>query len=393
MFFAPNVIGRAKQVRNRKKNGRKSVKPPIIGVPSPGNNQQQAINRLRQPLVTTVVETAACTESFGYAQRNPFDAFINKSAEVCMPDAIVLPTGKRRLMLKGTGSTGTTGVGYVLGQPYNPTNNGSGTITTTAASVGTTATAFSGFTNYALSPFTNGSYAIGDIGLNSVEYRICAFGIRVRFKGTQLNKGGTVYAYRSPSNSELWTVTPDALIPLSTCKSYDFGDEWVTVRWKIATPTDTDFASAIATTSALALIVVAATGDAQPFEYQAVTFFELVGSNVNSLTESHSDPVGFGAVQAVGARGSDSFKGKGPSKTSVVQQIGSVIKNSASHVKDVYHFGQKAFGYAQQGYQLYNSVRGPQQMVGPPMNSSNVLIEELPEEAEGVEALELLALA
>ena len=76
-----------------------------------------------------------------------------------------------------------------------------------------------------------------------------------------------------------------------------------------------------------------------------------------------------------------------------MQQIGSVIKNSASHVKDVYHFGQKAFGYAQQGYQLYNSMRGPQQMVGPPMNSSNVLIEELPEEAEGVEALELLALA
>lgn len=348
-------------------------------------------------MVTTVVETAACTESFGYAQRNPFQAFLDKNSEVCMPDSIVLPTGKRRLLLKGSGSTGTTGVGFLIGIPYNPSNDTQSAIVSTAASVGGTATAFSAFTNTITPVFANSSYAAADFSAGNVEFRTAAYGIRLRFKGTNLNEGGSVYAYRSPSNTDIWTLKPDDLIPLSTTKSYDFTKEWVTLRWKIATPNDTDFASTTSTSGVMVLVVVSATGSPQPFEYQAVTFHELVGGNVNTLTESHSDPVGFGAVQAVGARGSDSFNGKGPSKGAVVSEIGGTIQKSTSHVKQVVSYGKKFLNAAGQGMQMYNSIKGAgfgqssgagyAQIAGPKPNYNVVDVSEIEELGQGMELI------
>lgn len=302
----------------------------------------------------TEVSVAECTQGYAFAQISPFDAY-ETAKPICMPDFLVLPTQKNRYKLKGTGSTGTTGIGYLTGSAYAPANNGAAVTFTNAASVGGLATAINAFTFVGNQAFPNSPYQLLDFSSGSVLYRTCGAAIRVRFKGTLLNSGGTVYAFRSPTNSDITGYAPSDIIPLDQCKAYPLEPNvWTTVHWKVATPADQQFTGTVPSNLQMVLIIVSATGSPQPFEFEAVQFNELVGSAVPGKTVSHSDPVGFGAVQELTTKTKDSFHGKSASKASIVNSIARVMKESTSYIKHI----PTAIQYGKSGYNMITGLMG-----------------------------------
>lgn len=337
--------------KNNSKSSGKGSQPRIVGVPiginPPPTHPPMMIS-------TTSVQISECTEGFAYAQLNAFDAF-DKGNPVCMPDTVVLPTQKNRYKLKGNGSTGTTGIGHIIASAYAPAYDGTAVSSTQANSVGTLSTGFNLFTNLQSIPFPTSPYSIAQFFAGDVEFRSCAFAVRVMFKGTVLNAGGSVYAYRTPSNTDLQALTPSDIIPLDQCVQYPLiANEWTTVHWKVAKPDDLDFGTAIPPQYQMCLIVVSATGTPQPFNFEAVYFNEVVGAQAAGKTISHSDPVGFGAVQALTTRVKDSYRGNGPSKKRISNSVASVIKESTSYVKEV----PKLIQSAKAGYNMVSGLLG-----------------------------------
>lgn len=304
--------------------------PDTSDLPRSGNNPQ--VNPMAGRRVVkdaTKATISHCTKVFAYAQRNPFDAHKYNVSEVCMPDAVVLPTEKVKLITRGNGATGTTGYGFVVGNPYRPVNDQSSVQCTTSSSVFTNATTLGAATNLSSVSFTESNFANADLAAGAVEYRTCAFGIRVRYTGTHDEMGGTVIAYRSPSNTNENGHTFDEIASNKDAQRYPFGREWVSVVYKVATPTDTDFAASVQSVQPMVLLIHSAIAGAT-FEFESVIFVEYVGSNVNRATASHSDPVGYSAVQAVTTRMPDSFMGPGPSEEKMCGVVAQEVKNTSS---------------------------------------------------------------
>lgn len=280
-----------------------------------------------------VTRVADCTAKFALAQRNPFVAYYSNISEVCMPDSVVLPTEKGRLITKGSGATGTTGYGFVIGNPYCVTNDGAPMAATSGASIMAAATVINTVAAN-VSSYNESAYTNADLGANNVEYRICGYGLRVRYTGTQDTMGGTVYAYRSPSNTDIGGETFNSISPLPETQRYPLSRDWVTIVWKLASPTDMDFATSTGGVYTMGLLIQSPNA-AQTFDYEAVVFYELVGQNVPQKTKSDSDPTGFGAVQAVGTATQDSFKGSGPSMGHLKEKICQEAKRTTTCAFDL----------------------------------------------------------
>lgn len=303
------------------------------------------------------VSVAECTRKFAIAQRHPFYAWKSNMSEVCMPDSVVLATAKRRIVAKGTGGTGNNNLGYLSGNYHVVTNDqacgqvtelnnaGVGSSTLIAAVWDSLGTGVATGTLY-----SNAEFATADLAASSLEYRTCAFGIRLRYTGTHDNMGGTVFAYRSPSNTNLNPDTFDAIANHKNTIRYPFDREWTSVVWKVATPDDTDFATAQPAIMPMVILIQSAAPNVT-FEWEIVNFHELVGQKVNDTTISHSDPQGFGATQAATTKVPDSHHGNGPSAASIINSVKESVAEAATYIhgnetlNNVFRFGAKACSY------------------------------------------------
>lgn len=243
----------------------------------------------------------------------------------CIPDTVVLGSYKLRTYGRGTFTIGTAGVGWIIVGPHLcPVNANRALyvgytddpiITTTAAFTGTTL-------NYV--PGAGPAYVAGVQGSNpnsvygytdlaqasNRQIRLVGCGLRARYTGTELNRGGRVFLLRQPNNGSIVNLQSGAnLTKEMTCStapvsrtwhhveykpesaneiSYLFNDTWSYISGQpVNTPTDFH--------SMLIYVEGGVAGTA--FEYEVVSYFEIIGTNLQ-VTQSHSDPVGMGVVSA-----------------------------------------------------------------------------------------------
>lgn len=237
------------------------------------------------------------------------DPFSGKTA--CVPSEFNFPSLKHSVTAFGTFTTGTAGVGFVSVQPFETPFNGS-TNATPAGSVNFSGSTFTG-TAFAPASATGVFEANTDtpyfgIAANSiVQARLVGCGLRVRNTTPMLNRGGSLVGIEELNHQSLQLnaftlqicMMEDTASPMAASS-----DAWKSVTYHPNNPIDIDWYTAAGSyangpyiNDFLGFIANAPPSTPQTFEWQVVAAFEAKGTSVQGLTASHSDPVGFAAVQ------------------------------------------------------------------------------------------------
>lgn len=245
------------------------------------------------------VQMSAACSAYCHALCDPFDA-----APCGVPLSPIVMTQKTKVYAKGICYTGTAGFGYVNARPCGGAANNSGAVFYSDASYpgnvvhnGTSGTG-------QLVAVTNSPFATSDFGIGSasVSYRIVAFGLRVRYAGTELNRGGTKVCLVDPTHDAIAGRTMTALLSDPQATKLPITRAWTSLIWQPIRSDEFLFTSEFVGSAHMAVLFNSPdTALNQPFEWEAYGIYEFQGSPARAQTRTLSDPVGFAAVQSVSA--------------------------------------------------------------------------------------------
>lgn len=274
-----------------------------------------------------------CARDYLEVRENPFAGKL-----ACLPIATVVPTKKSLYTIQGTMVAGTTGTASVIFAPYRMLQNtASAAAATTAAStnINTVDIATANNTTYV----SNSPHA-GNTAANDLRGRLVGAGIRVRYIGTENNRGGLLWGLENPVHAGIQNSTFESLQSYGETRSFSVDREWKSVVYH---PLDEDESDWFSTTDSLTVppqffLGFWASGlqsgaSASAFQFECVAIFEEQGRTVRGTTPSLSDPVGYAAIQNASSQ-MELRKPISGTRTPIVQKIfdfaGMVIRESIS---------------------------------------------------------------
>jgi len=208
----------------------------------------------------------------------------------------------RRLAQDGVATNYNTCPIYASNINWNPLGVGSPyPILDVTAAIDTGVNGFSFNADYTSSqlPLVNG---------RGIKYRIVAAGLRIRYTGTEVNLAGTIHATIMPNHDTLSQGTVTQLGQLETYFRYPMTREWITIAHSPVMDDDflyfpdsinnpTFFGTLFSTQSFQHYMGFQITDCAAgSFQWEAVTHYEVVGSEVRGLTPTPADLPGVSAV-------------------------------------------------------------------------------------------------
>lgn len=268
-----------------------------------------------------------------YAMAN-IDPWCLESGLVGIPSELPLASFKFTTRARGTFTIGASGTGYVACNPFQVANgqNNSSPIFATVISTNGIYTGdgyrYAG-PNYGLaagldavycdSPFPLGLFSqnVSEPSSNN-HVRVVGAGLKMRFVGSEFNRGGRAFVFRSPINTpivgSLQTATPE--VPISTLTrnketvTVPVDREWHACLYKPAVPQDLSYAeqddvTVIGTNyprrmvdGPSMLIIITGGTTNQSFEWDFIGHYEAVGPNLPGFTTTKSDVVGMSIVRS-----------------------------------------------------------------------------------------------
>jgi hypothetical protein len=245
-----------------------------------------------------------CSVHYLQALEAPFEL----TSGACIPDLHAVNSKKTRVLSRGTFATGaTTGVGWIIVNPWCNESDGILGYKTSSGNTGTAATTFASGAGTAGNLFTGAKfpYSSGDISLG-VEHRVVGVGLRVRYTGIELYKGGRAVMMRQPDNlTMLGKESVDSLFSYQQAKTFPVSTEWTQVVFKPVKPDEYEYSGSPSTAQGQTTTYTLAfgvTGTAGPtdssaiFEYEIISHLEYVGK-IDGLTLSHTDLIGMSHVR------------------------------------------------------------------------------------------------
>lgn len=233
--------------------------------------------------------TEPCTLEYAESLIDPF----KKDLAPCLPYGVAVRSQKLCVFSQGSLTTGTAGWGGI-------------TVYGALVSDGVAATCTN--SNYALSvlptfgaagtdshSFANSPFTSADLSTNTgVEMRLCSLGVRVRYVGTELNRGGLRFALHHPEHLSV------AGMAASDITQFDFKQidsqtrDWTAVVYTPLRQSDYDFTDNVVGFNGGAPVLgilceSASTTIPLPFEFQIVAHFEAIGAKARGKTISQSD--------------------------------------------------------------------------------------------------------
>jgi hypothetical protein len=204
-------------------------------------------------------------------------------------------------------SSATTGIGYILVNPWAANSSSTIIYKTTDAYAGSGATTFTLAAGVSAVSSPKFPYTSSEIGITGVKYRIVGCGLRVRYTGITLYEGGRAVMLRHPDNTTFVSNgTVDGLFDYSQAKTFPVTREWTQVVYKPVAPTDYEYSDLPDQpelgVGAPRCMAFAVTGTAGPnnssasFEYEVVTHVEYIGK-VDAITKSHADVIGMSHIR------------------------------------------------------------------------------------------------
>jgi hypothetical protein len=251
-----------------------------------------------------------CVRDYAQALVDPFDGPL-----ACVPSSYPpIPTFKTRVWARGTFSTGTQGVGFVLVNPYRIfANDGSGVCKSE------TTYAQSGF------PVSSGDVGVTIVNPNApystaqisetntgIQFRIVSVGARVWYVGSELNLQGEYFALRHPDNESLLSITSSLVLGFPSARRAVItnGRAPIDVTWIPMKPKDLEFNGTLTPgLSSLGILGTGPNGSANIFAYEVYGIVEYIGYGVPARTPSSADPAGFAAVLTAAQSEGDTWYG------------------------------------------------------------------------------------
>ncbi len=220
------------------------------------------------------------------------DPFTEDTA--CVPAAPSTPSQKLSCWSKGTLKCGTLGFGF-LQVSTTPTNNTSSFahISRSDSTLAVAETAVTG--TGVLTDDYNSPYAEADFGTanDKKAYRVVACGIRVRYIGTELNRGGLIFAFQHPDHQ-----TTNALA-VTDAQKFDgvVGEpvdrEWHAALWTPINDDEITYRTTMPAHPTLAIMIEGSPDDI--YAYEAYLHVEVIGADVPK-TPSENDLIGMQAL-------------------------------------------------------------------------------------------------
>jgi hypothetical protein len=193
---------------------------------------------------------------------------------------------------------------------------GNGTVFPTCDSWGAVAPAVGVNMTNVQSEFAQADLAfVGTVDNNNVvKYRLVAFGFRIKYEGTTMNRSGTLHCVHTPNHESLSGL---AVTYLSNTPSYfqvKVTEEWTTLQYAVVDPEEIEYkmdgivnAGSVGVQNApnvqlrsmlnhyLGFMVFGSTVNS-PFAIEFIQHFEIIGPNIVGKTKSDVDPNGMGVV-------------------------------------------------------------------------------------------------
>jgi hypothetical protein len=149
-------------------------------------------------------------------------------------------------------------------------------------------------------PYANAAFGPSSTGL---KWRLVSAGIRIKYYGTELNRGGQVVGYSSPYHSDLDGNTIAQLLSHRSVDVHHVADDdgWYMVTWRPKGPDDLVFTSDPPANHAVGTNAPLAIGFSSPditsinpdYAYECVANYEVIGEEAGpSSTKMTSDPIG-----------------------------------------------------------------------------------------------------
>lgn len=251
-----------------------------------------------------------CTREYAGSLVNPFE-----SAPSCIPYPPAVPSQKLKLFVK---STFITSAGAVSGQHHgwcawhpniindNSTANRYFVKETGAAYDSSTFTSATDTTGVSERNSTS-PYASTDMGSSDtttgIAWRVVSAGLRARYIGTELERGGRLVTLHHPDNQDIYGYSLAEVQSYQNCKTYPITRDWVAVTYYPNAPGQYDYSNlashgGFASGAYPLMIGVVAPSETQlTFEYQCFMNVEIIGSKAPAKTptparmESTSDVV------------------------------------------------------------------------------------------------------
>lgn len=251
-----------------------------------------------------------CAQAYAKALTDPFGP---TDEAPCIPDTITLPSYKFQTTVRGVFQIGTAGFGYVSYDPWLAVHNGATVAAPrTNAPVRFTQSAFSlAWFDPTIIPVgtavaaSNSMITVSQMqsGTETREFRLVGAGLRIRYSGTELNRGGRCVVYRNRAN-----VPIDGLPNISSVLRDNFYSaspvdrEWKTVTYAPSRSEDITYERYVdpITVNTIGFPIFLGLVESTPgntFEFECTSHFEMIAGQVGlPITPSHADPTGFGAV-------------------------------------------------------------------------------------------------
>lgn len=223
------------------------------------------------------------------------------SAAVCVPDYPTVPSRKMYVYSRGFCETGTAGFGFVLVNPFRAvasdvdcvfySNNAyTGTLTSATAGVGVVAAR------------SNSDYVNTDLAATSVagRYRIVSAGLRLRYAGTELNRGGVAVGYQQTMHRALDGLSFQQFDTAPSSRRFRPDQKWLNVTFCPTLVSELEYSSAAPAGLGQFFLGFAIQspvgGSSASYEWEIGCNYELNGVNVRDLTPSYGDPSGIAVV-------------------------------------------------------------------------------------------------
>jgi hypothetical protein len=207
---------------------------------------------------------------------------------------------------RGTFEIGTDGRGAVIVTHRDPTNDGIAARSSTAATTNLSSVDLRFMDNYTDRSFPNSPFQQADINNpgneDGVSMRPVGVGLRVRFVGTELNKGGRVFlARRYDGQTNMGNVGAPAISGIYQSISVPSTRNWAQICYRPLESPDLEFGAVDPAYALAATVAGGVTGEA--WEFEVIGYYEFRGVHIGQLTVSRPDPAGGSAVLAAAAEG------------------------------------------------------------------------------------------
>lgn len=186
----------------------------------------------RQQVAVKPVFESPCGAQYFAACRDPFDPRARNS---CVPRAPARMSAKYTVKTRGVFGIGVNGAGFLAVTPCLSNDYPSGWISSTGYSLTAinTADANVGAFYAAGLPYAQVNFippaAVGNYAKPNAMGRIISCGIRIRYIGTELNKGGSIYRYVDPNHGNLNGLQITSIQGYPETASIPVGRGWVSL--------------------------------------------------------------------------------------------------------------------------------------------------------------------